>query len=532
MSMELIVREIRLSPDVSEREACRIAEERVRTAFGSLKVISSGVFRRSVDARGDVKFNYSVSVICEGEADVKGAANISALEKSKPEFRISGPKAERGIAVIGFGPAGMFSALALSKQGYKVTVYERGSSVEQRKRDVYAFTSGRTLNTDSNIQFGAGGAGTFSDGKLVTRINDPICSHVLETFVSYGAPEEILKAAKPHIGTDKLCAIVENIASDIVKHGGTIRYNTRVDDVYTKNGHPVVVTEDGELCYDAVILATGHSARDTYLMLTRRGYAMEQKPFSVGVRIEHLQEDINRSLYSRSYDKYRELLPKAEYQLSHRCVIGGIERGVYTFCMCPGGTVAAAASEENTVVTNGMSEYKRDGVNANSAVAVSVYPSDTGSGLLDGVEFQRRLEKAAFLSGGSDYSAPVETVGHLYGEYGKDRFAKVMPTYPIGTRFAKCSDMLPGFVTEMLKIGIRSFDKKLKRFSAPDSVLTFPETRTSAPLRVLRGDDGQSLSHKMIFPCGEGAGYAGGITSAAVDGIRCAMKIMEKVSPI
>lgn len=527
---KLIVREIKLPPDVHEGEACKIAVKTVKGIIGAADIASCSVCKRSVDARGGVKFNYSVLVEAELKEGASLPANVNLLKEERPVFNISGERSEKGIAVIGFGPAGMFSALTLAEHGYSVTVFERGGDVFDRTRDVKRFTSDGILNPESNIQFGAGGAGTFSDGKLVTRINDGICSYVLERFCEFGAPDAILKAAKPHIGTDKLKGIVSAVSDRIISHGGKVLYNSRVDDIYCRGNTPVISCLGTEFAFDAVILATGHSARDTFRQLYQRQFAMEKKSFSVGVRIEHLQEDINRALYGRDYEKYKKYLPNAEYQLSHRCVHNGVERGVYTFCMCPGGEIAAAASEEGGVVTNGMSEFARDGVNANAAVAVSVTEADYGPGMLDGIEFQRKIEQNAYKMGGGNYLAPIETVGHfLKGE--RNALGRIKPTYPIGYEFSDCSVVLPQFVCDMLKTGLNSFERKLKGFSVSDAVLTYPETRTSSPLRILRDEFGLSLSHRGVYPCGEGAGYAGGITSAAVDGVRCAMKIMERFKP-
>ncbi|MDY4435460.1 MAG: hypothetical protein SPF08_09905, partial [Candidatus Flemingibacterium sp.] len=426
--------------------------------------------------------------------------------------------------VIGMGPAGLFAAYLLAKNGYRPLIVDRGEPVDKRVASVERFRTDGVLDPESNIQFGAGGAGTFSDGKLVTRIHDPRCRFVLETLHAFGAPDGILTLAKPHIGTDILRVVVNRMLSEIERLGGSVRYRTRVTDLReTTDGCVAAKTVDGEILCGAAVLAIGHSARDTYRTLIDRGYAIEAKPISVGVRAEHLQQDIDRALYG-SFAGHPDL-GHAEYALSDT----RRERGVYTFCMCPGGEVVAAASEEGGVVTNGMSRYARDGRNGNSAIAVSVLPEDIGKDWKKAIEFQRMIERSAFRAGGNDYSAPVETLGDFLS--GKtSRFtepSRVVPTYMNGKyRLCDIGGIFPGFVTDMLKKGFRRFGGMIKGFDMPEAVLTGAETRTSSPVRIPRNDGFTTSKVGNLYPCGEGAGYAGGITSAAVDGIRTAIMVI------
>lgn len=422
--------------------------------------------------------------------------------------------------IVGFGPAGMFCALELARHGYAPVVYERGTSICERVASVDRFMNGGEFSPISNIQFGAGGAGTFSDGKLTTRINDPLCRSVLEELCNLGAPSSIKWQAKPHIGTDILRTVVENADREISRLGGIVKYNHKVSDIAA--GMVSVCGNDVE--YGALVLAIGHSARDTYKELQNSGFAMTPKPFSVGVRIEHLQDDINHAMYGAA----SEYLPPAEYALSYRTG----ERGVYTFCMCPGGTVVPAASEEYGIVTNGMSYSGRDGRNSNSAVAVSVLPGDFGNSVEGAIEFQRNLENTAYKHVGNTYAAPAETVGSFIHSK-NNSLGRIFPTYMNGNvTMCHLSDILPRYVTEMLSLGITKFGKSISGFDCDDAVLTGIETRTSAPVRILRGEDRRILEKDLdIYPCGEGAGYAGGIMSAAVDGIKTARAIIAKFAP-
>jgi len=430
--------------------------------------------------------------------------------------------------VVGFGPCGMFCALLLAKNGYRPIVIERGSSVAKRTEDVDRFFKTGILNPESNIQFGAGGAGTFSDGKLVTRINDPKCGYVLSEMYKFGAPEEILYKAKPHVGTDYLKRVVENAEKEIVRLGGEVLFDTKMEDISVLNGRVVSIkTNRGDIPCGLLIPALGHSARDSFAMLASHSVHMVPKSFSVGVRVEHLQEDIDLALYGKSAGHPN--LPKGEYNLS--CHNG--DRGVYTFCMCPGGQVVAATSEIGGVVTNGMSNFLRDGKNANSAVAVSVNPSDYGDRVDLAIDFQRRLEASAYLAGGRSYAAPCQTMGDFLGKTKNSSPSKIQPTYRDGNvTMTDLDKILPSFVTDSLRFGFMNFDRKLKGFAANEAILTGVETRTSSPIRIPRNEDFLAPDFENMYPCGEGAGYAGGITSAAVDGIKCALAIMKKYKPI
>jgi hypothetical protein len=429
--------------------------------------------------------------------------------------------------VVGFGPAGMFCALALAEHGYKPIVLERGESVDNRVRDVAEFWGGGKFNEHSNVQFGEGGAGTFSDGKLTTRIKDNLCRYVLERLVEFGAPEDILSKAKPHIGTDKLRGVVKNIRERIISLGGEIHFNSQMEDFTITNGEVVSVkAQDMEFSPCAMVLAVGHSARDTFATVESKGIMLQPKPFAVGVRIEHPQESINYSLYGRQADN--PLLPVGEYQLSHRLADG---RGVYTFCMCPGGYVVPASSEVGGVVTNGMSEYARDGKYANSAMVVSVSSKDYGDNPMDGVNFARWLERRAFELGGGNYKAPCTSVRGFFTNRAEIP-SYVEPTYARGVTPCKLSKVFPNFITESLREGLSQFSRKMRCFGDDDAIMTAPETRTSSPIRILRNAKTlQSVSVDNLYPCGEGAGYAGGITSSAVDGLRVASALMAKYSP-
>ena len=417
----------------------------------------------------------------------------------------------------------MFAGLVLAEYGYSPVILERGGDVDSRTEAVENFIKNAVLDPVTNVQFGEGGAGTFSDGKLTTRINDPLCGYVLEKLAEFGAPEEILIKAKPHIGTDLLRNVIKAVRERIISLGGTVRFRTKLTDINSENGKITsAVLESGEILpCNALILAIGHSARDSFEMLLSKKIFLEPKPFSVGARIEHTQEAVNRSLYGNYWNSPH--LPQGEYQLSYRQG----ERAVYTFCMCPGGTVVPAASETETVVTNGMSVFARDGRNANSAIAVSVSPEDFGNSPLDGVEFARKIERNAYILGGNNYHAPASTAENFLNGKGGLSGANVIPTYGIGVTECDLHELFPTFVTDMLRIGLEKFSHKMKCFGDAGAVLTAPETRTSSPVRITRGESMESVSLQGLYPIGEGAGYAGGIMSAAVDGVKCALKIIE-----
>lgn len=529
---------ISLSPDASEDDAIVEVRKRIKGLGISIKGCSFDICKKSVDARKkeDIRLIYSVA-LSGGEFTDRDMKRIERICSRKVEqetlwFKRGSKKMTARPLVVGMGPAGMFCALILAEQGYRPIIIDRGDSVKDRVAAVEGFYRSHVLDADSNIQFGAGGAGTFSDGKLLTRINDPKCAFVLETFVRFGAPEEILTRAKPHVGTDVLRTVVDNILSHIEELGGDVIYRCRLTDLReTSDGQVIAETTKGTFNASCVVLALGHSARDTYKTLIQNQYDIIAKPISVGVRIEHKRSFIEEALYGRFAGNKN--LGAAEYALSDTKG----ERGVYTFCMCPGGEVMAAASEEGGVVVNGMSHYARDGENSNSAVAVSVrtedYEAVDGSLPLGAIEFQRKIERSAFAAGGGGYAVPVQTVGDfLNGKTGSEP-SLVRPTYMNGTNFktASMDAVLPDFVCDSLRYGLKSFDKKIKGFAADTALLSGAETRTSSPLRILRGENMIALGKANIYPCGEGAGYAGGITSAAVDGIKVVMAIIERFKP-
>ncbi len=491
------------------------------------------IAKESIDSRqkNNIKLIYSVNVEIDGNEENIASRFLPSKVCLTEKYSYNFPENKRNSVfrpvVVGFGPAGMFASLILAKAGLRPLIIERGNDVDTRTKDVYGFWHTRKLNTSSNVQFGEGGAGTFSDGKLTTGIKDSRCRYILESLHEFGAPEQILYSSHPHIGTDKLISVVKNIRNEIINLGGEIRFGCCLTDIYKANGYIQGISyrdNSGSVIdmeTDCLILCIGHSARDTVEMLHSHGISMEQKAFSVGVRIEHPQELINKSLFGNQWNN--PLLGAANYKLSNHSLH---KRGAYTFCMCPGGTVVCASSEEEMVVVNGMSEYARNGENANSAILVGVEPEQFGSSHpLAGIDFQRNIEKTAFIAGGCNYTAPGQTVGDFLNNRASKKLGSVNPTCPTGVTPTDIRKVLPDFVCETIAQSVVAFDKKLHGFSLPDAVLTAPESRSSSPVRILR-DEFRQASIKGIFPCGEGAGYAGGIVSAAVDGIKCAEAVL------
>lgn len=527
--MPIIVSQI-ITPIKSEKEdIIRIASKRI--GVQKSEIAYAEVNKISLDARkqNDIRFVSSVYFRLTSQALEKRICNkkedLRYIEDSEVSFEKGKLRPDGRIIVAGFGPAGMMAALTLAENGYSPLVLERGASVDERVEAVEKFWKSGILDTNTNVQFGEGGAGTFSDGKLTTRINDPLCSYVLRRFTDMGAPEEILVKAKPHIGTDNLRHVVKNIRERIISLGGEIRFNTAVEDITVSNGMITSVkTKDGFIPAAAVILAVGHSARDTFSMLLKKNVLIEPKAFSVGARIEHRREDVNYSLYGKNAGN--PLLPEGEYQLSYRRG----DRAAYTFCMCPGGVVVPSASEENSVVVNGMSEFSRDKENSNSALVVSVSPDDFGKNPLDGVDFARKIEQKAYLLGNGGFRAPAVSVGAFLDKK-KGLENTVNPSYSIGVEAADFDELFPSFVTDMMRDGIRNFSRKMKCFGDGGAVLTGAETRTSSPVRITRNDNRSAVGIANLFPSGEGAGYAGGIMSAAVDGIKSSAAVMKIFSP-
>lgn len=497
------------------------------------------IVRKAIDARrfhgAPIRFVYMLDVAVKGNekkiiARLKRDKNIQLVkEERQDDFAV--PKLagdEKQPVVVGFGPAGMFAALTLARHGYKPIVLERGRDVDQRHKDIEAFWQGGAFQERSNVQFGEGGAGTFSDGKLTTRVNDPLMGQVLEDFIRAGAPEEIRYLHKPHIGTDLLRQIVKNIRMEIIHLGGEIRFESQATGIRTDaDGRLQALEADNQdsIVTDAVFMGIGHSARDTYQMLCEQGVAMEAKPFAIGVRIEHPQEWIDRAQYGE--DAGNPLLPVADYALTYNDRATG--RGAYSFCMCPGGQVVAAASEAGGVVTNGMSNYRRDSGVANAAILVTVGTGDFADHVLGGIEFQRQWERLAYELAGSSYDAPVQTVGDfLAGKKGSTQFLTT-PSYLPGVRAVDLHRCLPDFVTKMMEAALPFWERKIKGFAHEGAVMTGVETRSSAPCRIIRDKlSYQSISTPGLYPMGEGAGYAGGIMSAAMDGMNSALAFLRE----
>lgn len=525
----LLVSGIRIPLESPDGEAAAHAAKKL--CLAQSQIVGWQLHRLSYDARRG-----TVTKVCSLTMTLADPAQEATLARRYDDVRVYAPPvleprigaqtpAHRPV-IAGFGPAGLFAAYLLAQHGYRPLVLERGGDIDRRVDKVAAFFATGALDTQTNVQFGEGGAGTFSDGKLTTRIGDRLCRYVLETFAQHGAPDDILYRAKPHIGTNRLRQVVKAMRQSIIEQGGDVLFDTPLDDITAKNGRLAAVYSGGQaIDADILLLACGHSARDTFALLHKKGLPLAAKSFSVGLRIEHLQADIDRALYGESAG--HPLLPKGEYALSAK--IGG--RGVYTFCMCPGGIVVAAASETGGVVTNGMSDYARDGANANSAVAVTVEAAGF-AGPFAAIEYQQALERAAYAAGGGAFGAPAQDVGSFLAQKPGLRIGRVAPSYPRGVRDGDLAALLGADIAGCLRDGITTFGKKLRGFDAPDALLTGLETRTSSPVRIVRdADSRQAVGLQGVYPCGEGAGYAGGIMSAAVDGVKSALAVMAVYRP-
>ncbi|MGE5456667.1 MAG: NAD(P)/FAD-dependent oxidoreductase [Ignavibacteriales bacterium] len=488
-------------------------------------LISFEILKKSVDARDKNKINfiYTVDVEIKNEDNIILSKDMSKIEGINFEFSKSNKVFRHRPIIVGAGPAGLFTALGLVKSGIKCLLIEQGKCVEERKKDIDNFFNNGILNPDSNVQFGEGGAGTFSDGKLTTGINDERIRYVLETFVEFGAPKEILFSSKPHIGTDMLINVIKNMRNFLISNGCEIRFNTKLTDLIIENLEiiGVIVNENEKILTDHLILAIGHSARKTYEMLYNNNVRLEQKNFAMGVRIEHKQSTIQEN----QYGKYADFLDPTDYKLVTHL---DNNHSVYTFCVCPGGYVVAASSEEGHLAINGMSEYKRDNENINGALLVSVSTNDFGSDHpLAGMYLQRKIEYDAFTLGGSNYNAPCQRVDDFLNNRKSIYIGSIKPSYKPNITLCNLHDCLPNFMTESLKKALLEFDRKIKGFAFNDALLTAVESRSSAPVRIVRNENFKSISISKLYPIGEGAGYAGGIMSSAIDGIKCAIKILK-----
>lgn len=523
--MKLIINNIRLPLDAGVDELKRLATAKL--GINTDHIEKFRIAKESIDARRkpDISRVYSVLLETMVKHKLPNDSDIRVFEDVTEEILTPGYiRMRTRPVIIGSGPAGLFAGLELALQGYKPIIFERGEAVEARSDIVNRYWTSGILDPDTNVQFGEGGAGTFSDGKLTTRISDPRCDRVLQEFHKYGAHEEILFKAKPHIGSDVLKQVVAEIRRKIIGLGGEVRFKSKMTKLMIVNGKVtgIIINGKEEIDADIVILAIGHSARDTFQNLFETGVAFQRKPFSIGVRIEHPQQLINTAQYGRAHS--HPSLGAADYQLFQK--VG--DRTAYSFCMCPGGIVVASASEEGMIVTNGMSEFARDRENANSAFVVSVEPGDfDGSSPLSGMEFQRFWERKAFEAGGSDNSAPVQKLQDFANGSISKGFGIVKPSYTGAYNSADLNCCLPEYIASTLKEALGFFDRRLKGFAHKDAVLTGVETRTSSPVRIPRGVTFEAENISGLYPAGEGAGYAGGIMSAAVDGLRIAEQIIR-----
>ncbi len=532
--MAIIVKGIRLPLSADESSLKALAARALDIREGAIGTLR--VKRISLDARrkDEIAFEYTLEIaLCapDEERAVKSGRAEKAPERVVFEPRFGSVPLDLPIVVAGLGPAGLFAAYALAKFGYRPVVLERGKSAGERERDVRRFWKSGALDPESNVMFGEGGAGAFSDGKLTTRIKDPLCDEVIETLVRFGAPEDTAVQAKPHIGTDKLTGIISAIRKEIGRLGGEVRFDTALSGIESREGRLTAVRArragmEERIPCAACVLAIGQNAEDTYRMLYAAGLEMAAKPYAVGVRIEHPREMIDRAQFGLHAGHPR--LGAAEYHFADRSG----ERGVYTFCMCPGGSVIACANEAGRVVVNGMSEHARDAENSNAAVVVQVDGRDFPQGPLGGLEFREALERAAYHAGGGDYRAPAGTFGAFAAGVAPYGYGAVAPSYLPDVRMCDLNAFLPGFVARGVKDAVFAFGRKLRGFDMDDAVLTAVESRTSAPLRILRDESGEATRLKGLYPCGEGAGYAGGIVSAAVDGLRAAERVITLYAPL
>ncbi len=509
---------IKIFEDLSEEQVINKALK--KNKIDPKDIVETNIIKKSIDARDkrNVHYNYAI------EVEVKDESKYSYLKIVKPVEKQIINKKRNSVykpIVVGSGPAGLFCALTLVDNGYQPIIIEQGSSVDERIKYIEEYKTTGHLNEMCNVQFGEGGAGTFSDGKLTTGINSPYIKDVLDYFYKFGAPKEITYLSHPHIGTDNLINILKNIRKYIEDRGGEYHFDTKLINISKENDYLLIDTNNKQFKTDCLVLAIGHSARDTYKMLLDKEIDMVRKNFSVGVRIEHKQSMINESQYG-TYTKLN--LPPAEYKLAYH----NEERSCYTFCMCPGGEVIASSSNNEAIVTNGMSEYKRDKENANAALLVNVLTTDfAGDDPLAGMYFQEELEHHAYILGGKNNFAPVQRVEDYLKNQPSTHIGSIIPSYKPGYTLTNLNELFPDYINKTLKEGIISFDHKIKGFANPDAILTGVETRSSSPVTIIRNEDLES-SIPGIYPCGEGAGFAGGITSAAVDGIKVAIKIIEK----
>lgn len=525
------IRDISLPPDGDMGRLAAAAAKQLRIRPEAIRTLT--IRRRSVDARkkNDVRVIYTVDAEVQGSEEkiLKLARSPKVSAAKELPYEIPKPESlpEKRPVIVGFGPAGMFCALVLAMAGARPLILERGQDAVTRRKKVEQFWKTGTLDPECNVQFGEGGAGTFSDGKLNTGVNNPRIGWVLEQFADAGAGGEILYDAKPHIGTDVLYAVVQNLREKIVQYGGEVRFGWKMTGLHSENGVLCAIdaAHDGvteRIDCDRLVLAIGHSARDTFETLYDYGLPMEAKPFSMGVRIEHKQSMVNESQYGPFANAPG--LSAADYKLNVKLPDGN---SAYTFCMCPGGSVVAAASEEGRVVTNGMSNAARNGENANAALLVTLKPEDfPEQGVLGGMHWQRQIERTAFLAGGGDYRAPAQLVGDFLAGRPSEKLGGVQPTYRPGVTLGDLHDVLPEKITGVLEQAIPALDRYLHGYAGADAVMTAPETRSSSPVRILRDETRQSAI-RGIYPCGEGAGYAGGIMSAALDGMQTAEAILR-----